>query len=1322
MFALSQKNDEYDALFKSRFHGATNIHGIRYQILYSILRAFELYDNETQAASITLEGIEDVDVEVVGLRILNEYVQVKSSSKHWTWSNLKSYDNKRGPIQNFIDAHRVDSDSNFLLVFDFELKNEIEKISRFSSLPEKEREELKKKFRELCRGFGGTNSEADAILNKLNIVSLSEEETLKSLRKIIFATYDLGSDIVEYYIKIFISTFLKWAEERKKVLRKDLEEIRVSIQESVKREEDYQAYGRGLIDRISWEPDASIDDFFEGKNSRPGHIVCGADVRRDKWIERIENAFASSNVCVLRSSSGQGKSALLYRYAYENWPSESTYILQVLETNEQVEKVKNYLKFRKRIQLPILLLIDNAGFRTPYWPQIAQECSSLGFKILLSIRNEDWYRYSKENLTHIEIVEPTFDLIEAKEVYNRFKEKGKIALTVESPEWAYEKIGDSRLFIEYIYLITHGKMLEERLQDQIRQILNLHKDVRKIELIRRISLADTLGVPIIIDKLLEVVSVQGDPQDLLLSLSDEYISINSETASGLHWVRSNHLVKILHNKYPPMAKTALSIIESVPSPNISTLISNALTTKEIDNDIFLEGLAEKCIDADLDKIFVFLEGIYEAGECLLYERNQNLFEEAFNLQGSSGIRLLSWEFSPLSQNFLSKVSNISNNNENIQYLNDIASKVIKEPRGLNLCHDFLTKIVPTINEKRLVDQQKIGRFLNWCSLSNVKVTIWESIKDITIENKEIFNSNLDSFADFSLGLYRYDEEMYVKWFLKYKEEILGCLLLKTNCVRILIKEKRLCVEFFVGPSDDASKQAITRLEVLRSIFPFCDKYQSRGIWILPFELIPSYDPSIKDISYENLPIKSDIQKNVIWNNIVESHYYLTSLYEYEKLWYDFRIENLEFIKNISKLFKALIEGKSKKYIEKYINRHEELKNRLNSFFKDFPILSNELKDNFSEELWNQLKEFSSPTGKKYPLRNWFSSLNNFFHQISIYIDYKDSRAGKLAVSYLKDSLKYLTGMHKTFESFFNVSYDYFNAKSLDEEELKAYYLLADLFNLWINEPPRIKPKNALSYIRQKKEFQQKKLIFQLNEIFVPLKSKGMTIIMPENIYVDHPLKYLIFAFSVKDPRHVLEKELITILESLLELKEIADFFYLVPLYNEALFCSGGYKINSNRIAELLSQLKGNNIKNWEAVRLQPIPKCLINYLPTLEFRNSPVYQIQVKIFELVGMVQVLKKTKDYFEPPSSEQNEYILELCKRQKNRLLEDEKNLAISVIEIKDYLLTEFSSQSKESHFKELCDFLSLIEISLESDTLDKCLDKLDNERISNAITLLE
>jgi hypothetical protein len=511
---------------------------------------------------------------------------------------------------------------------------------------------------------------------------------------------------------------------------------------------------------------------------------------------------------------------------------------------------------------------------------------------------------------------------------------------------------------------------------------------------------------------------------------------------------------------------------------------------------------------------------------------------------------------------------------------------------------------------------------------------------------------------------------------------------------------------------------MTRLEALRAILPFCQKYKSRGIWILPFELVLSYDPSIKDITEESLPIKSDVQKNIVWNNIVGSHYCLTSLYEYEKVWYDFRVNSLKFIKEISKLFKALIEGRFKTRIIGY----EELKYKLENFFKDFPTLSNEFKDNFSEDLWNQITKEKSPfTNEEYPLKKWYFGLKRFFKQITIYIDNKDTKMGRLAVHNLKDSQKYLKGTHKTFESFFNISYDYFSAKSLDKEELEAYDLLADLLNLWIIEPPKIKPKNALSYIKQMKKIQQKRLIYKLNEVFDPLKLTGLDVIIPENIYIAHPLRYLVFAFSVKDPRHM-EKELAVISESLIELKEIANFFYLVPLHEGTLFCNEGYKINSYYIDELLSKLKEDNVKDRERITLQPIPINLMEYLPNFEFKTSPVYQTQKRITELLDMVQILKKTKDYIEPLSLDQNKYVLELYKRQKENLHKYEKNLATSVIEIKNYLLTEFFSQSKEPYFKELYDFLSLIEISLENNTLDKCLEKFDNERISNAIDLFE
>ena len=70
-----------------------------------------------------------------------------------------------------------------------------------------------------------------------------------------------------------------------------------------------------MIKRISWEVDKTTNDFFDGKKTRPGHIVSGLDVKRPKWLERIDSAVRAAKICVIRSSSGQGKSTLMFRFA-----------------------------------------------------------------------------------------------------------------------------------------------------------------------------------------------------------------------------------------------------------------------------------------------------------------------------------------------------------------------------------------------------------------------------------------------------------------------------------------------------------------------------------------------------------------------------------------------------------------------------------------------------------------------------------------------------------------------------------------------------------------------------------------------------------------------------------------------------------------------------------------------------------------------------------------------------------------------------------------------------------------------------------------------
>jgi hypothetical protein len=182
------------ALLDSRFHGAVNIHGIQYQLLYSILQAFTFCREAAPRCSIRLEGIEDADL--VGLRQDNAYIQVKTSEKPWHWSQLEK------PLRGFLPVFRATPTASFVLAVNFPLRNDIEQFAQRSSLPAQKRHQIERKFQTLCRQVGASVQEATGLTEKVTIVSLSEEHLWRDLRQVVAATFELGSHAVEVYILV----------------------------------------------------------------------------------------------------------------------------------------------------------------------------------------------------------------------------------------------------------------------------------------------------------------------------------------------------------------------------------------------------------------------------------------------------------------------------------------------------------------------------------------------------------------------------------------------------------------------------------------------------------------------------------------------------------------------------------------------------------------------------------------------------------------------------------------------------------------------------------------------------------------------------------------------------------------------------------------------------------------------------------------------------------------------------------------------------------------------------------------------------------------
>ncbi len=301
---LKENNNviSFNRILQKRFHGAINIKGIRYQILYSIYKALEVYRIGSEF-EIQLEGIEDLDLK--GLKIQTQFIQAKTSKNKWNWARYKDV------FKSFYEVYQINRESNFVLVSNFKHNNDWIKITDDSDLQKKEKKRLENKVIKISEDIDIVETD---FYKKISLITLKEKDIITSIRNNISVFYKPSSPkIVDIYIDLIFSRMLEIAEKREIVSKLILDNIWKDLNESMARQQEFSALGDGLISKLEWREDHKIDDFFDGKRTRPGHIVSKVDVPRYKWIEPIDKAIKGSNTCIIRSSSGQGKSTLLYR-------------------------------------------------------------------------------------------------------------------------------------------------------------------------------------------------------------------------------------------------------------------------------------------------------------------------------------------------------------------------------------------------------------------------------------------------------------------------------------------------------------------------------------------------------------------------------------------------------------------------------------------------------------------------------------------------------------------------------------------------------------------------------------------------------------------------------------------------------------------------------------------------------------------------------------------------------------------------------------------------------------------------------------------------
>ena len=319
--------------------------------------------------------------------------------------------------------------------------------------------------------------------------------------------------------------------------------------------------------------------------------------------------------------------------------------------------------------------------------------------------------------------------------------------------------------------------------------------------------------------------------------------------------------------------------------------------------------------------------------------------------------------------------------------------------------------------------------------------------------------------------------------------------------------------------------------------------------------------------------------------------------------------------------------------------------RVTQSLKYVPSLSVEAIETVGKTLSQPLREVL----KEGAPNRWSSSFQNFFFQIFQYIQERKMNTGRLAVHNFLDAVKHLPEMHEAFAQLFENAPDYFGARELNSAEGKGYTFLADLLDAWILDPPKIPQRDILRYVRAKRERKRQEMLHRIRSALATVEEEGISIILPADVHVNYPLRYLPLAFSVDDPCHP-ENELGVIIDALVEVKDVANFFCLVPIHQGSRFFEGGYQISSDTI----SQLEEGHLRNWETLVPSELPDGVLSCLPSLPFQLSARLQIRTNVFAILSGMQAFIEQKNKIETLRTSRNHFEVELYNRHKVRLHE--------------------------------------------------------------------
>ncbi|MGY5851826.1 P-loop NTPase [Salegentibacter sp. F14] len=768
-----------------RTGGAINFRGVGFQLLYSCFTLLNELDSSNPSKFIRLEGIEDLDIIEIDN---NQYIQLKSSINKIDAGSFW----KMGVLQNFLEAFKINPNCSLKLVYNFRLTKGNFNDLVIKKITDKTVTFWKQKFEDSPIDI--SDIDFDYFIRNIHFIKVSEHYLIEGCSKYLFEKFNINLGTENQYLKALFYSSFNCSKERTSITYLDLKRIFQSVTDSFSKSPTNPAVENNWIQKIDFNSNdnSSVrDDYYEGKAAKPIHIVQNLPVKRDEWHNQILKAIDKCSVIVIKSSSGQGKSTLVWQTSFDlKQKGYSVYELKYCNENSNIAGLFDFLKSRVQIgELPIIVIDGLNNILSRYY-ELIDITHNLPVKFLITTRQVDWYRYGLDlSKTSVKIIDISLSINEAEKIFLELKNRDKIHLEISNWQSVWEKIEPKGLLIEYVYLLTKGEMISNRLNTQIKELNSENDANSKIEILRLISIADVLNLKVksirLINHIQENIGFTTDRGETLKQLEKEfYLRFDEEFIEGLHPVRSQHLVDILNN-FAPITETLLSLYKIITEDFIyDYFIAISPLVKSELKDTFYDDLAKLVSKQKFSEMVYAIDGLMHSEPLQYWTENKAVFDEVFN---HGGIELFITETLPFTK--LDTIKNLNGSlGKKFPGLNFFSQKSgeltpydIKESDILKFTN-YLSNHIDTYSNK-IESYQGLGFLIKWFKQLSVSIPLNIELNEnelLEILKKENIDEASELFSYYNIS----NPKKYLKFIKTNKKLIIGILKRQTNSLSV----------------------------------------------------------------------------------------------------------------------------------------------------------------------------------------------------------------------------------------------------------------------------------------------------------------------------------------------------------------------------------------------------------------------------------------------------------------------------------------------------------------------------------------------------------